>query len=138
MSETFTLQQMTQPRATSPRRRRWPLAALAVVVLLAGAAAAWFVVWPAVDREHVARPAGTVGAVAACHEAVKLRLKAPGTAQFGGEQTQGDGGPTTAAIVTGWVDAQNGFGAMVRSRYWCKAFRGDSVWRVDDATFSDW
>lgn len=58
----------------------------------------------------------------ACKESIKNNLKAPSTAKFPGmwdeqpeaEQT-GDGG----WLYITWVDAQNGFGAMIRSTWGC-------------------
>lgn len=53
----------------------------------------------------------------ACREAVEDRLKAPSTAEFSDEESEkaADGEYT----VTGAVDSQNGFGAMVRNTYEC-------------------
>lgn len=57
------------------------------------------------------------GARAACRVYVEDRLRAPSTAEFSGlEATAGDRGRWT---VTGSVDAQNGFGAQVRSDFTC-------------------
>lgn len=64
-------------------------------------------------------------------EFVKKRLKAPGTAEFpktsekinhitslGGEKY----------MIDSWVDSQNGFGALIRSRFTCKViFENGSV-----------
>ena len=46
---------------------------------------------------------------------VDKKLKAPGSAQFGGRDVQELGADTYR--VSGWVDSQNGFGANVRSRF---------------------
>lgn len=58
----------------------------------------------------------------ACRDAVRDNLKAPSTAEFGEPKT------TTAGkdwLIAGAVDAQNGYGAMIRSRYTCTV-RGDA------------
>lgn len=57
------------------------------------------------------------GAQVACEDVVKTLLKAPSTAEFSNWQRQsnGDGKYT----VTGTVDSQNGFGAMLRSQFGC-------------------
>ena len=52
-------------------------------------------------------------AIAQCHTAVRSQLKAPATAKFGGEAF-------TAGKVVGYVDAQNGYGAQIRTRYVCE------------------
>lgn len=51
----------------------------------------------------------------ACEQQVKENLKSPSTADFTGTDATGSG-PFT---VTGEVDSQNGFGAMVRSSFEC-------------------
>ena len=72
-------------------------------------------------------PAGPTGedlrinAVTACERAVAQNLKAPATAQY--QSTASGVGPWT---VTGTVDAENSFGALVRSQYECSVeLRGE-------------
>lgn len=75
--------------------------------------------------------------IATCREGVKARLKAPSTAQFGEETTAGMS--ETRWKVSGVVDAQNGFGAMLRKRYSCQADKdGSGGWEVFDVAFTDW
>lgn len=60
--------------------------------------------------------AGTeYGAKSACQDWVEDQLKAPSTADFGGVNVSGVG-PWT---VTGYVDAENSFGANVRTAWAC-------------------
>ncbi|MFD4932363.1 hypothetical protein ACFWMS_26435 [Peribacillus butanolivorans] len=57
-----------------------------------------------------------------CHEKVADKLKSPGTAQFGDVKiAEFDGSPYTH-LISGWVDAQNSFGALVRADYECKSY----------------
>lgn len=56
------------------------------------------------------------GAQSACEDWVKDQLKAPATADFGDEDVSGGGGSWT---VTGVVDAENGFGANIRTSWTC-------------------
>lgn len=65
-------------------------------------------------------------AVEACQEDVRARLKAPSTAEFVDD-------PLVVEVddgyqVTGEVDAQNGFGAMIRNRYTCLAKQAPYGW----------
>ncbi|MDQ1206604.1 hypothetical protein [Microbacterium sp. SORGH_AS_0862] len=53
-------------------------------------------------------------AIAQCEAQIESQLKAPSTAKFNSEAT-GSGTWT----VTGTVDAENSFGAMIRSSYQC-------------------
>jgi hypothetical protein len=61
-------------------------------------------------------------AKAACEERISSQLKAPATAEFDSTVTGGGGQYT----VTGTVDSENSFGAMLRSNYECSV-------RVDEA-----
>jgi hypothetical protein len=48
-------------------------------------------------------------------EFVKDLLKAPGTAEFGGESVKDLGNGEFE--ITGWVDSQNSFGALLRADF---------------------
>lgn len=67
-------------------------------------------------------------AISACEDWVKDKLKAPATAKFSNSRASGTG-PWT---VTGDVDAQNSFGAMIRTSWTCSIrldgdmFRGNA------------
>jgi len=78
----------------------------------------------------------TAQLVATCREGVKARLKAPSTAQFSEESAAGMS--ETRWKVSGVIDAQNGFGAMLRKRFSCQADRDGSGWKVYDVAFTDW
>lgn len=69
-------------------------------------------------------------AVAQCETAVKNQLKAPATAKFSGEDYI-DEDPTW--LVTGSVDAQNGFGALLRSAFNCTLTRSGESFTVSQA-----
>jgi hypothetical protein len=105
---------------TAPvRPSAWPKVLLIAMAVLVVAGLAGLVV-------VLLRPAGTSGSdlsarqIAACRERVKLQLKAPATARFSEEVVSRE--PTGPFfIVTGLVDAENGFGALLRQRYRCTA-----------------
>lgn len=64
------------------------------------------------------------GAIDACQDWVRDQLKAPSTAEFVNVDATDSDDPY---IVTGDVDADNGFGAHVRTYWHCEATRvGDS------------
>lgn len=54
----------------------------------------------------------------ACEEVVKNNLKSPSTASFSNETATGTAGSYT---VTGDVDSQNSFGAMIRNHFTCES-----------------
>jgi hypothetical protein len=57
------------------------------------------------------------GAKSSCEGWVTDRLRSPGTADFSGEDVVGsDSGPWS---ITGLVDSENGFGALLRSSWVC-------------------
>lgn len=66
-------------------------------------------------------------AIAMAKEFVKRRLKAPATADFASsrEHTVLPSQTPNEFIVTGYVDAQNAFGAKLRQRYICKLRKVD-------------
>ena len=70
---------------------------------------------------------------AACRQFVLQRLKAPATADFlRSEERFGratDAGPEDYRVL-GAVDAQNSFGAMIRSRYECVLRNTDGRWTL--------
>jgi hypothetical protein len=104
--------------ASTIRRASMP-SALALV-LLAGCGA---------DKPATPRDDGKLSESAlkeACHGAIKDRLKSPGTAAFGGEFLR----ESTTPELTGWVDSQNGFGALVRSTWVCTGTKTDVGWSV--------
>lgn len=65
-----------------------------------------------------------------CRNDVSGKLKAPGTASFGDVRSRISGDyDDDQWTVTGWVDAQNSFGATVRSEWICQAtHRGGGRW----------
>lgn len=65
-------------------------------------------------------------AVAMAKEFVKRRLKAPASADFASilEHSVTPAG-SNQFVVSGYVDAQNSFGAQIRTRYVCKLKRVD-------------
>lgn len=67
-----------------------------------------------------------------CREDVAGKLKAPSTATFGDvRSTISDDFDPDRWTVTGWVDAENSFGATIRSEWTCQAtHRGGGRWRT--------
>jgi hypothetical protein len=97
-----------------PRASTWPklaIAFLATLVVVALGALAFLLLRPSDSS-------GATTQIAACRDKVKTQLKAPATAQFSGESVARQ--PTGEFYeVNGVVDAQNGFGALLRQRYRC-------------------
>lgn len=77
---------------------------------------------------------GEYGARDVCEQFVEARLKAPSTADFSDTSATEAGGTWT---VTGAVDSENGFGAMLRSTYVCKVTHtGGDDWSLVDITLN--
>jgi hypothetical protein len=77
-----------------------------------------------------------IAAYVMCEQFVKERLKAPATAEFGGyvNSTVTPKG-TGHFAVSGYVDAQNSFGAKLRSRFACDiSYAGNDRWRANNVT----
>lgn len=69
--------------------------------------------------------AGGYNAESVCEGSVKQQLKAPSGADFSGEEATG--GPDDYE-VTGYVDAENSFGAKLRSAWTCSATHSGDNW----------
>ena len=74
-----------------------------------------------------------------CQDFVSEGLKAPSTAEFASmsnstiNNTSGD-----YWSVSSYVDAQNSFGAMIRTHFVCElTYRGDDYYRLDNLDFGD-
>lgn len=65
---------------------------------------------------------------------VKQRLKSPSTAEFPGLFEKADHITELGNdeyLINSWVDSQNGFGAMIRSKFSCKIIFKDNKVRVE-------
>lgn len=149
--------QMVQPRlahlrssATLPKtpaagtgRAFWitllVLAGLLVTVVVAGQIARAFQTpqQRALIRAAERASAGTREARRFAEQAVAARLKAPATAKFSGAAETfatnwGDG----TFSVTGWVDAQNAFGALIRNTYFVKLRMNGGAWATEELTLT--
>jgi len=77
-----------------------------------------------------------------CQEFVEDQLVAPATAKFPGMSEVvivSIKNEQNAYRVSGYVDAQNRMGALIRNYYVCEIkYVGDDKWRLLDLEFSDW
>ena len=65
-----------------------------------------------------------------CHQQLDTKLKAPSTASYGGDDVEHTGGARW--VATGYVDAENSFGAKVRTYWNCVAIhKGGVNWSVN-------
>lgn len=69
----------------------------------------------------------------ACREGVQDQLKSPSSARFSDEEAEETG--EGRYLVTGSVDSENGFGAMIRNDYACKVSETAGSWRAYSVTF---
>lgn len=116
----YPQQQQHQPARPRRRRksRRGPLIVLVSVLVLVGVFAIIAAVAPRKDK-HVDPVTGDASADAEtmCQSFVRKQLKAPATAKFPkADSTKKDGATYT---VAGGVDAENSFGALVRTPFTC-------------------
>lgn len=94
---------------------------LAALAVLAGCSSEPYVV-----DEHEAQ--------AGCQEFVERRLKAPATAEFGSWNAEPDPGSANGWVVSGVVDAENSFGAKIRSTFTCRMHVSDGQWVLESVT----
>lgn len=112
---------MTSPSDATPAKsssRGFRVLAVAAVVLIVLALLWSCFSGSASEPETVSPEVARVQAIRGCEDRVQEGLRSPGTAEFGDSQARQGAGSWT---VTGHVDAQNGFGATVRSDFTCVA-----------------
>lgn len=91
---------------------KWGCGIAAMPLLLLSA----LYVWAQVDP---AEPDPRIDFIVACQSAVRDRLKAPSTADFGPETSRDVQGGPGAYRLTGTVEAQNALGVPIRTAYAC-------------------
>lgn len=72
-------------------------------------------------------------AITMCEKFVKERLKSPTTAKFSDEAAAAGSHADEYAVV-GQVDAQNGFGAMIRNQFRCELTISGDTWTARAVT----
>lgn len=95
----------------------WGLVFVALVVIWA------LIVDPGPDDDEV----DAYSAQRQCQDWVEEQLRAPATAEFSNQDVTVTG--TNAWEVTGDVDAENGFGALVRNEWTCTIRLDGDTWR---------
>lgn len=78
-------------------------------------------------------PNGGGGAARECRAYVEDRLEAPASAEFGDVYDSKD--DQGRWQITGHVDSQNGFSAMVRNTYTCTVTRENGYWQLVSLDF---
>lgn len=127
-------QQPSPPLGQHMRPVIWVMAALAAVTVASAVAAVALVVFAGDSQPGAEDPAA--GAKRACtEEFVPAKLKAPATAKFSDVEiasvdTSSVGETYT---VTGSVDSQNGFGALIRSEFTCITHLDGGRWELNSA-----
>lgn len=108
---------------TDPATTKWAIGIGAVLVAICG--------WAALKGPaHHPEDSGA-DAEHACQELVKDRLKSPASAKFSGLSHTGTGDEYT---VTGSVDSQNSFGALMRSDFVCTVRANGDSWHLVSLT----
>ncbi|MEU7904086.1 hypothetical protein [Actinoplanes sp. NPDC049118] len=129
-----------QAAAPQPSRSRldWWTRGPGVILVVITAGLAIFGIVAATDDDSQSSPQDqAAGAKAACvEEFIPARLKSPATARFSGVAIAS---VDTSAVgetytVTGSVDAENGFGALIRSRFTCIVHPDGGRWELNSAT----
>lgn len=87
------------------------------------------------------RSGGSTMAYMMCQEFVEKNLKSPATAKFPNKsdiQVLTIRDKKDAFQIRGYVDAQNGFGALIRTRYTCEvSYTGQDNWHLDYLEFDE-
>lgn len=103
--------------------------AMAVAVLLLAAAACG---GDSGGEAAADEPDRTEEAINVCRQSVEGKLKAPATAEWSDEAAESQNARDDYVLVTGSVDAENGFGALIRMEWTCNArLLSDDDWSVE-------
>lgn len=112
----------SKPPRPFPRVLTYVIAAAAVVVGLA-------IMGKAMQGSSSSSGDGDrASARSVCYDFVRDRLKAPATAQFSETEIESSGNQWT---VSGSVDAQNSFGALIRNNYTCVTTVQSGQWQLE-------
>lgn len=121
-----------EPPQKPPSRLSLALGYVALAVLAAAAIVGLGLGARAVYRHVTTKPTPIAedqgAAVAACEDFARLHLKAPATARFIVTDASSGGGQW---LIDGTVDAENGFGALVRAVWHCQTHWNGSSWVPD-------
>jgi hypothetical protein len=114
-------------RSNRNKSKEWKVVAVVIGVTILAIAGA------ANESAHPSQDPATVGsggsATDACHAAVSSDLTAPATAHFHDEQSSD--GAFGGVTITGEVDSENSFGALLTSSYTCDVDANGTVTSVN-------
>lgn len=111
--------------APQPRNNRVVVALVVVAIVAAAGIASTVTLLVARSGTGAPKTNPKDFAILACEDSLRSTLKSPSTAKFSNENAVASGSQYT---VTGAVDAQNGFGAMLRRQWSCTASGSGSSW----------
>jgi hypothetical protein len=90
------------------------------------------------ERDRRQQESDRIGAWVAAMEFVERRLKAPGSAEFPAfHEITVDSRGGGVFFIYAWVDAQNSFGAMLRTEFACTVRKDDGRWLLEDLTMME-
>jgi hypothetical protein len=119
-----SVQHYAAERRRESRGNQLQRAAWGGIALVAAAAFAYFLVPESIESQARRR----------CLDLVTAQLRAPGTAAFVEDAISVTQQGESGFLVDGQVDAENGFGAKIRSRFFCFLTRQpDGQWSPTDA-----
>jgi hypothetical protein len=106
-----------QPKLDPTDAKKAGMGCGAIILITIGAPAIMAIVGSIADRQPKAPGTNMTSAQIMAEDFVRNQLKAPSTAKFGGQTVMHIGGESYR--VTGYVDAENAFGARLRKVFVC-------------------
>lgn len=130
-----------QSRSKTPGRvlRRVLLTIIGVMIVLGWALGAWESSPSGGSRSPAADTGEPIEAFLICQDFVEDRLKAPATAEYPSDYRKYTERLASGRFrVTAYVDAQNSFGAQVRTDFVCVVkYVGDETWELESLALDE-
>jgi hypothetical protein len=120
----------TMPAQPKKRRTALTVTLVLVFVVVLGAGAYLLKVKPWVHE-----PTFNEQAIARCHDVVLKSIVSPATAKFVGDENVEIRGKQV--VVTGEIDAENRFSALLRTKFWCGLTYDHGTWGPSDVLVDD-
>jgi hypothetical protein len=116
-----------------PAKKGTSLSVIILVIILGIGVICFALQFVGRSDKDVDRGPDDIGAYVVCQDFVEDSLKAPSTAKFASMSDSTITSTGWVYTVSSYVDAENSFGAMIRTDFLCKvSYKGDDNWHLEE------